>query len=376
MMNVLYITDTLKQRFGVTSVIMNYLEQFRQTDIHIDLLVYPDSEPEMIQRAKELGAQVFFMPKLSIKNLLKYLKFIKNFFQTHPYDIVHSHFNQVDMLIFPVARKHGVKICISHSHNTKLSDNCLKAVRNRLLCWNIAGNGDILAACSEKAGLALYGNSFTKSNKKLLIHNGVNINKFSFNPLYRDEIRQAFGITPDDILLGHIGSFKIQKNQTYLIQIFSQLCHISSRYKLLLVGDGETRTEVQSQANRAGISDKVIFAGVRTDIPKILSAIDLFLLPSLYEGLPVIGIEAQAAGLECLFADTITREVNLTNVKFLALDPDPQNWVNAIIKSEVRHHAEYAQQLIERGYSIEQESQKLKELYQKLVTSHELGNLL
>lgn len=362
-MNVLYVYATLRQRNGVTAVIMNYLRHLPKDGLHIDLLVYSDSEPGMVSLAESLGAKVFYMPKLGLKSFRRFSAFLDAFFAEHPFDIVHSHFNQVDFALFPAARRHGSRHCISHSHNTKLSDYKLRAFRNRLLCLNIARNADTLAACSEAAGRVLYGKSFADSPKKLIVRNGVDVAKFAFDPSAREKIRKEFQISPDEILLGHVGSFRPQKNHGFLLRLFDRLCRESERYKLLLVGNGSCEAEIRSMASELDSRDKIVFAGARTDVANIFSAMDLFLLPSLYEGLPVTGIEAQAAGLECLFADTVTKEADLTGVTFLSLDPGQQNWISAIRSASARHHAEFAQRISDCGYDIGTEARKLADFY-------------
>ena len=134
------------------------------------------------------------MPKLSLRNFIYFKKFIKEFFKNHNYDIVHSHFNQIDGIIFPIVKKLNNSICISHSHNTKLSENFFKAFRNRLMCINIKRNADLWAACSETAGIALFGKKFKKSSKSLIIHNGIDCNKFIYNNFYREKIRNELNI--------------------------------------------------------------------------------------------------------------------------------------------------------------------------------------
>lgn len=362
-MNVLYVYATLRQRNGVTAVVMNYLRHLPKDGLHVDLLVHSDSEPAMVDLARSLGAEVFFMPKLGLKSFRRFTSFLRGFFAGRPYDIVHSHFNQVDAFLFPAARAHGVRHCISHSHNTKLSDYPLRALRNRLLCWNIARNADTLAACSEAAGIALFGPSFASSPKKLIVRNGVDVAKFAFNPAAREKIRREFRVGPDEILLGHVGSFRPQKNHAFLLRLFDRLCKESARYKLLMAGDGPRLEEMRRMASELHLADKTLFAGSRTDVSDLFSAMDLFLLPSFYEGLPVTGIEAQASGLECLFADTVTREADLTGVTFLPLGPDPQNWISAIRSAPARRHPEFAGLVSGAGYDIGAEAMKLAAFY-------------
>lgn len=364
MIRVLYISDSLKQRFGVTSVIMNYISHFDYKKIQVDLLVLRDSEDVVVDKAKSLGANVYFMPNFTGLNIFEYRMFFKNFFQKNRFDIVHSHFNQIDGIVFPIARKNGVKKCISHSHNTKLSDNKLKAIRNRLMCWNIYSNADICAACSVAAGNALFGRRFENSAKKIIIHNAIECDKFSFSNSKREKIRNEFGINQNTILLGNIGSFKPQKNQLFLLDVFYELKKYNATcYKLLLVGDGEKREELEKKVNELKLQGDVIFTGVRKDVASILSAIDLFVLPSLYEGLPVIGIEAQASGVDCIFSDTITKETDLIGINYLSLDLGAEGWAKNIFESVCKRNANSQNILKEQGYDIRNESEKLIQQY-------------
>ena len=364
---VLYITDTMKQRFGVTSVIMNFLSHWQDANVSIDIMAYEDSEKEMVEKAERLGAKVFFMPYLSPKNIPGFTKFYHSFFAENHYDIVHSHFNQIDALVFPIARKHGVKKCISHSHNTKLSDYKLKAIRNRLMCLNIAYNADYLAACSEKAGQALYGSSFSTRKNTLIIHNGIDCEKFRFSAENRKQIRNEFGIEDDTVLIGHVGSFKPQKNQIFLVRVFSEVLKKNAKYRLMLVGDGQTMDMVKEECHKLGIENDVIFTGARSDAPALLSGVDIFVMPSIYEGLPVTGIEAQTNGLPCVFSDAITKEVDLTGVIFLSLQDSYQAWAKVINEMPSNHNDENFKKVVDMGYSIQDESRKLAAFYESIV---------
>ena len=205
--------------------------------------------------------------------------------------------------------------------------------------------------------------TFADSPKKLIVHNGIDVARYAFDPLARDRLRREFRVGTDEILLGHVGSFRPQKNHGYLLRLFDRLCRDADRYKLLLVGNGSCEAEIRKLASELEARDKIVFAGARTDVADIFSAMDLFLLPSLYEGLPVTGIEAQAAGLECLLADTVTKEVDLTGVTFLSLDPGQQNWISAIRSAPARHHAEFSGRISDCGYDIGTEARKLADFY-------------
>ena len=364
MLKILYVSDTLRQRAGITAVIMNYLQYITRDNIKIDLLVYEDSEPAMIQKAQDFGARVFFMPQLGIKSFFAFKVFMETFFSSHHYDILHSHFNQIDAIVFPIARKHGVRHCISHSHNTKLSDSKIRAFRNRLMCWNIARNADTLAACSEVAGRALFGSLFAHSPKKLIIRNGVDVETYKFNPIWRNKLRLEFGLANNELLIGHVGRFFRQKNHRFLIQVFSDLCK-RNRYKLIMVGDGPLRVPMQNLVNRMGLANKVIFAGSRSDVPAILSACDVFVFPSLYEGLGLALVEAQISGLPCWASNTIPREVAFTDlIRFLPLSTKSSFWAEAIHSTTFSQRRSRTRDAERAGYNIRGEAQALASYYE------------
>ena len=361
---ILYVLDTLKQRYGVTSVAMNYFRNIDKDRVHIDFLVLEDSEDDIISEIEEKGSSVYYMPKLGISNIFKTAKFFDCFFKNHNYKIVHSHFNQIDFMLFHYAKKNGVKFCISHSHSTKYSDYKLRAFRNWMMCLPIKHIADIWAACGIKAGNFLYGNNFMKSPKHIIINNAIDIDKYKYDSKIRNLKRTELGLS-DKYIIGNVGSLKKTKNQKYILKLFSKLNEIKqdNQFHLLIVGDGELKNELTKLAVELGISEYVTFLGSRNDVNEILQAIDVFLLPSLYEGLPVIGIEAQTAGLPCIFSNNITEEVNICNSKFLPLTDDFGPWIDEIMKSKRIKRYDTSNLIVDSGFSIKDEALKLSEFY-------------
>lgn len=368
--HVLYVTDNLKQRFGVTSVIMNYYRNIDKNDVVIDFMCWKEgNDSEIIKEIENNKSRIFYMPKLGIGNYFNFKRYMSDFWTEYGscYDVVHSHFCQLDNIIFPIARKNGVKACISHSHNTKLSDYKVRAIRNRLMCFQLAKQADYLAACSEVAGEFLFGNIFKKAKNKVLIHNAIDIKKFSYNTSVRRDIREKIGVT-DKFVIGNVGSLKPQKNQTFLLDIYAKFVKERPEIKsvLLLVGDGQLRQDLERKAELLGIQNQVMFMGVRKDVSDLLQAVDLFILPSLYEGLPVIGVEAQTAGLPCLLSDTITREVDLCNTKYLSLKRMDE-WTDLIYKYIDFERTDTTNLIRDKGYDISVEAKKLVEFYKGIV---------
>lgn len=362
-LSVLYVAEDLHRNSGVTSVIMNFVKHINDSQIQIDLLTYINGDEDILQDIKKSGVKIFYINPLGLSNVFGFIKDISYFFETHKYDIVHSHFCQIDSLVFDAAHKNGVKMCISHSHNTRLSDSRLKAIRNRMLCFGINRKADVWAACSEIAGMCLYGKQFISSSKKLIIKNGVDCNSYKYDEKKRERIRKEFSFTNNDIVLGHVGGFREQKNHSFLIHLMSELVRVDKHYKLLLVGDGDLKKQIESLTIDLGLSNNVVFAGTRNDVSDLLNAFDLFVLPSLYEGLPVVGIEAQANGLKCVFSSSITKEVDLFDNVYIDLNAGYDKWVDEILRIDKMHNIENAYRMAEFGFDINSECERLKTFY-------------
>lgn len=366
MVQILYICDTLKQRSGVTAVVTNYIGHIDLERIKIDIVAYSDSEPQILEYMSEKNIKIYFMPKLGVNNFFEFIKFYERLFKTNTYQIIHSHFCQIDSIVFSIAKKYGIKNLISHSHNTKYSEYRIKALRNYFLCISLKRKATVWGACSIAAGEFLYGKKFLKSPKAYLIRNGVDCKKFTYNETVRNRMRSELGVT-SEILIGNIGSCKPQKNQEFLLEIIKRLKkeNASYRYKLLIVGDGELKEKLIEKSKSLCVFDDCLFVGVRTDIPALLQAMDVFLLPSLYEGLPVVGIEAQAAGIPCFFSDTITREACINNVEYLSIH-DPNEWADRISNSHKKRDMCSAKKMMESGYDISDGAKKLCEFYERI----------
>lgn len=369
MVNVLFVCDKLVQKSGVTSVVLNFLSRLNNENVHVDVVAYDDSEIAITERIKAFGSSVFFMPKFSIRNVFKFLSFFDNLLRENHYDVVHSHFFQIDNFVFPIAKKHGVKTCITHSHNSKLSDYPLRAIRNRILCLGLGAKADVWAACSEMAGVALFGKRFSHSRKKLIIHNGIDPHEYAFDETKRLIMRKQLCLSDDDIVIGNVAGFRVQKNQAFLVDVLSLLVKKNPHYKLVFVGDGKTFPMVKHKVEDKKLSDNVVFLGSRKDVPYLLNAFDLFALPSFYEGLPVVAIEAQASGLHCFLADTITRECDVTGITYLSINRTPELWASAISNINSHDRISNALSVIERSaFSIDEACAKLTGVYFRLST--------
>jgi glycosyltransferase involved in cell wall biosynthesis len=373
MKKILQVVDTLGQGFGVTSVVLNYYRNIDRDSVQFDFLVLEDSDKRLVAEITFLGGTVFFMQPLSLLGYRPFIVFLKTFFQEHhAYLAVHSHFNQIDAILFPLAKKAGIRNCISHSHNTRYSDSLSKSFRDFLLCLPQKKSADYWFACSNVAGRFLFGTAFSTSPKSHVLHNAIDCDRFAYRQEVRAETRKTLGFQENEFVVGTVGRFKPQKNQEYLLKIYSSLLRIdpSKNYRMVLVGDGELKEKLEKRSKLLGLEQSVTFTGQRKDIPEILQAFDCFVLPSRYEGLPVIGIEAQAAGLPCLFSSKVTKEAEICNVSFLDLKKDPFPWVQSIIDlSENFSRYNTNSEVAQAGYDIKKEAGKLLEFYMQLSDS-------
>lgn len=247
------------------------------------------------------------------QKLAKYLKFLKQFFREKKYRIVHSNINTLSVFPLYAAKKAGVPVRIAHSHSTSNQREWKKnLMKNALRPFSKVWATDYFA-CSELAGRYLFGNKAFDKGEVKIIHNAIDVEKFKFDPEARKKLRKEIGIADDDFVVGHIGRFVEQKNHRFLIDVFAEVKKKKKNAKLVLIGQGPLREEIEQKVKDLGLEKDVFFLGQRSDTNKLYSVFDVFCLPSLYEGLPVVGVEAQANGVPCVFSDRITKETIYNN---------------------------------------------------------------
>lgn len=347
---------------GVASMIINLYRHIDKTKVQFDFLVEFESKLINKEEIELLGGHLIIIP--SYKNPFKYMKELRKIFKENHYDIVHSNMSTLSVFTLRAAKKAGIKVRISHSHSTSNKKEWKKNIMKIVLKPFSKRYATHYFTCSELAGRYLFGNKTYNNGLVTIINNAIDLNKFSFNEEYRNEIRNELNISPNTFVLGHVGRFMQQKNHKYLIKIFYEFQKNNADSKLLLVGDGPLKEELEQLAKSLKIYDKVIFYGMTDKTHKLYSAMDSFLLPSLYEGLPVVGIEAQANGLPSYFADTITQEVKVNdNVVFESIKKDPVEWAK-LITQKPRYS-----KMVDSIYNIDNEANKLLNEYKKILNA-------
>lgn len=341
---------TIMNRGGLETMLMNYYRQMDRTKVQFDFMVHRAEEGHYDKEIIKFGGKIYHMPQIKPGNYRLYFNLLDEFFNNHKeYKVVHSHINENSSFVLRAAKKAGIPCRIAHSHLSDLGFDI--KLPFRLYARTIMkDNPNEFFACSKNAGKWLFGNKIGDSKEIKVLNNAVNTSEFRFNKTLRNKIRNELGIHEKELVIGHIGRFNKQKNHDFLIDIFQELQQERPDAKLILVGDGHLKSSIERKIEKLGLSSNVKLLGVRSDIAALMHAMDLFIFPSLFEGLPVVLVEAQAAGLKCLVSDAITKECDVTGiVEFISLNNPPIYWANQIVNSSY-DHMDTAEQIQKSGY--------------------------
>lgn len=360
---ILHVLGTLN-RGGAETMIMNIYRSIDRTKIQFDFMIHTDKECDYNDEIIKFGGKIYNVPRYIGRNHFKYKKAWDSFFNIHPeYKIVHGHMRSTASIYLKIAKKHGL-ITIAHSHSTSSRGNKFEQLVKNIMQFPIRYIADYLFACSDEAGKWLFGRNVLNKGNYKVIKNAIDIEKYTFNEVKRNEIRETLSIE-DKFVVGHVGSFTYPKNHKFLISVFYE---VQKQYKdsiLLLVGDGELRPYIQKQIDDLGINDKVKLTGVVANVNDYMQAMDVFVFPSLWEGLPVTVVEAQASGLQCFISDKVTEEVCITPcIKSISLNESVKNWAYKIIFSKKNRRYETSFYMERSGFDIYDSVKLLTKFYQ------------
>ena len=349
-------------RAGLETMLMNYYRNIDRTKIQFDFLTHRPDKSDYDDEILSLGGKVYYAPRLYPQNYPAYFKYMKKFFAEHPeYQIVHSHIDSMSYLPLLAAKKAGVPIRIAHSHNTSI-DKDFKYILKQYFRKKITKAANYYCACGQEAGEFLFpGKSFT------FIPNAIEVDKFLYNKEIRDKKRKDFGLT-NEFVVGHVGRLSYQKNHELLIRIFSELHKKDANTILLLIGVGEKEDEIRKQVHELKLDECVRFLGNRDDVNELYQAMDVFVMPSLFEGIPVVGVEAQFSGLPCVFSDKVPVEVKFTeNSEFVSLEKKPEDWADVVLDKKVNSDRIRDLNFISKSiYNIKNSCNILDEYYMRL----------
>lgn len=346
---------TYMGRGGLETMLMNYYRSIDRTRVQFDFLTHRDFRADYDDEIEALGGKIYRLPNLNPFSR-SYLGALDRFFGEHPeYRIVHSHLDCMSAIPLKAAKNHCVPVRIAHAHSSR-QDRDLKYPLKLFFKRLIPRQATQLFACGDEAGKWMFGTDDFR-----VLNNAIDAERYCFDPKVRQEVRRELGIPADTLVAGHVGRFMAPKNHGFLLRIFAQMPHNAM---LLLVGEGELQQENERLAEELGIRDRVIFAGLRSDVDRMLQAMDVFVFPSLYEGLPLSVIEAQAAGLPCLISDKVPIECKKTDlVTQIPLDASPDEWAKAVASAAETPRRDTLAQIREAGFDIRANAEWLQNYY-------------
>ena len=349
---------TYMGRGGLETMLMNYYHNINRNKVQFDFLVHRDFEADYDQEILNLGGKIYRLSRLNPFGN-KYLHELNQFIKNHPeYKIVHSHLDCMAGIPLKYAKRNGVPIRIAHAHSsnqTKDKKYFLKLMFKR----NIKKNATDLFACAQDAGLWMFG-----CDQFHVMNNAIDTKAYVVNKQTEIEVRRELEIPEDAFVVGHVGRFAPPKNHKFIVRVFAEVLKEKQNVFLLLGGNGELRGETETLTGELGIQDNVIFAGMRSDVNRMLQAMDVFLFPSVYEGLPLSIIEAQAAGLPCLISDKVPIECRKTDlVSQLSLNDSLSAWKDAVIDAGKVLKRDTSGEISDAGFDICKNAKWLEDFY-------------
>ena len=352
-------------------MLMNYYRHIDRGKVQFDFLCNKQKPGAYDKEAADMGARIFHSPGLHPLHYPKYIRFFKELAARHPeYRVLEVHNGALGLYALNSAKCAGIPARIYHAHGQGLNLDykiALKWMCKKLLRFNMTHH----FTCGLKAGEYYFGKEVMDSGDYVLVRNAIDVDRFVFNPDVRKRLRAENGLEGKHVV-GHVGRFMHQKNHAFLMEVFARIAGRDEKAVLVLLGDGELQEKIRDRAGALGVSGKVKMMGNVGNANEWYQAFDLFILPSHWEGLPVVGVEAQAAGLPCLFSSAITPEIGLTgNALFLGLELGADTWAEkaAGLLSASKERRNMRKAITEKGYDIRAEARKLENLYLEIYNS-------
>ncbi|MDO4186079.1 MAG: glycosyltransferase family 1 protein [Bacteroidales bacterium] len=360
---------TNMNRGGAESMVMSYYRNIDRTKVQFDFLVHRPERGAYEEEIEQLGGRIYRLIPFHPFTFGQYKKLVSQFFDDHPeYQIIHGHCSELGYFIYQEASRRGIPHIIAHAHNA----HALYDMKWPFRTWFKHRMRRYLThefTCGQEAAVWLFGSKL--AHQAVLQRNAIDTQLFRFDTENRVRIHKEFGIADDTLLIGHVGRFEKQKNHSFLIDVFEKVLTLYPQARLLLIGGtGNLEGAVRAKVKEKGLADKVIFAGTRSDVPQILSAMDVFLFPSFMEGMSLSMLEAQCAGLPCLVSDSIPKEISVTDlITYYPLKIGADDWAKRLfeVSKGKADRNNYYQKVAEAGYDIKQNAEWLQNYYLSLV---------
>lgn len=356
-------------RGGIATYMMNYYRHIDKSKLQIDFIVHGFERGAFDDEIESMGGKIFRIPVKS-KDYFGNINALKKIFTEGNYKIIHSHLDAMNAVVLKTAKSCGIPVRIAHSHNTQhLINGKLHFLINEMARFNHNKYATHYFACSRPAADWLFGKKIVKSNKVNYIKNAIDLDKNRFSINHREKIRKELNIE-NEFVIGHVGRFDHQKNHFFLLECFSKVIDEKPNSKLILVGDGHLKTQIQEKIQDLKLIDKVILLGSIDNVHEVMNAFDVFFLPSKFEGLGIVLIEAQCNGLNCVTSEEVPKEADITGeTTYIGLNEGQEVWAKSLIENikEAELRNIEPKQFITAGYSITKEAEELQELYLNLL---------
>ena len=349
---------------GVEQVILNYYRHIDRNEVQFDFVLHNGALKSYVDNIESLGGKVYkITPYKSnpVKTVLEMYKIMKG-----SYQIVHSNMNALSVFPLFAAYLAGVPVRILHNHSTDTKAEPLRTFVKHLLRPFARLLANEYWACSKLAGEWMYGKQAVADGRVTIINNAIDLKQFAFDEVKRNKLRKELGLQ-DCFVIGHVGRFMKQKNHDFLVDIFAEVVKKQDNAKLLLIGDGPLREQIENKVKTLGLNEKVIFTGVRSDVADLYNAMDVFVLPSFYEGLPVVGVEVQANGLPFLCSSNVTKEILISDrIGLVELEKGAKAWAEKILAFSEKKRIVASNDISQSGFDIEVEAEKMEKRYKRI----------
>lgn len=372
MIKILHIVHGLTRGGGLCNLIMNYYRQIDREQIQFDFIYFKEVDNDFKDEITALGGRYFKMTEPSLN--LRFLQEREAFFKAHQgeYAAVHCHVLFAAAAYASTAKKYGVCNVISHAHTSSYGVGLVRKLRN---CWLVKAAGRHAThymACSEDAAILMFGKKAVESGRVTLINNAIDLTPYAFDVAVRNEVRKELKIPENTFVVGHVGGFSPPKNHLFLIDVFREICRRSPDAVLLLAGGaaitaGSTVEAIREKVNAYGLQDNVRFLGIRSDVPRLMMAMDAFVFPSFFEGLGIALVEAQATGLPSYASTGVPAFAKCTDlVSFLSLEKGAKAWAQTIDEARPSANARKVDMSALALYDIAVQKEKLEQVYLSL----------
>ena len=347
---------------GVESVILNYYRNIDKDKVQFDFVVHKHPLKSFVDEAEKYGGRIYEVTAYT-KNIFAFTYEIYKIIKNGHYDIVHSNMNSLSVFPLFAAWLAGARVRILHNHTTDTKAEGLRTVLKRTLRPFAKMFANKYWACSKLAAEWMYGKQAVNAGKVTIINNAIDLDKFAFNQEKRDKLRKELGLE-GKFVIGHVGRFEKAKNHEFLIDVFTEVAEQEKKAFLLLIGEGSLMESIRKKVSELHLEKKVLFLGVRNDVADLYNVMDVFLFPSLYEGLGMVAVEAQVNGMPVVASTEVPKEAKITeNIKWYSLDLESKKWATEVLSAKRVAFAETLKSMQESGFDIVNEARKLDKMY-------------